>query len=274
MGNIVFGIPSASLFYLFGDKPMRMMSATYRAGFAFLEVFLMGSVWNNLRYYNTLARNLSLELRFHDGWTYTEGHPLWINYVANMMGYLPKDPSEARIIDIIKKISKPCVVYAEHARANGLPENILLQTYSLLEDGQFKISLRDFIGLVKTKQYRIVFDTQHVLEMFLNKPGVGNFKDFSRLRLGHSLLTAWYELQPYVAEIHLCDCRPDNSQYGGSNVWPGTGILPLKVFCDAVVKSEWSGPVSIEVAPFVLWRPNMVRRLKRLREIAERLFDA
>lgn len=270
MGNIEFGIPSTAL-VRFGNSAMHKMSAAKRAGFAFLEVFLLGSAAKEIRYYRALARLLGLQIRFHDGWAYSEGYRSWINYFAHLLGYLPKELSESRIQWIAENVvEEPCVVYAEHARWCSLGNKVLLQTYSTTKpDGFFRIGFEEFAENVRNRNFRVVFNTQHILEMIIGTPGIRNFREYSAKWIQDRLIESWRQLRPHVAEIHLCDSRPTNSLFGGCNVWPGTGILPLKEFCREVIRSEWSGPVSIEVTPW----PYTVRKLRKLRETAEQLFS-
>jgi len=76
----------------------------------------------------------------------------------------------------------------------------------------------------------------------------------------------WDMLGKHVQEIHLNDWTPNER-----NVLTGTGIAPLKEFCEMIKSSSWDGCVVPEISPRIPISHSL-DTLKRLRKKVESYF--
>ena len=130
------------------------------------------------------------------------------------------------------------------------------------------MAFASFVSAVKSSKLPVVFDTQHVLEWFLNTENVVGLPT-TPATIREIINILWRELCPFTGEIQLCDFDPRLGPSHGRNVFLGDGIFPLAEFCAHVRASGWNGIATPEVSPQYLRGKG---KLRMLREKVDQLF--
>lgn len=244
-------MPEIALPYVapFGIPIFTTIRGARDAGFHGVEICLIGLCRSHevVRRRAAHARRLGLSVTLHQGWSIEEGnrHP-W-NRVLHLTGQLPR--RGYTLAAHVPAMPYPAVVYADRFGEAMRRPNLWLQTYCHRNgQGDLLLSFGSFLAAVKRWSFGVVFDTQHYLEYVHNAHGVEELPIDPHLLL-RNLRSGWRILAPYVREIHLCDADPRRGHSWGCNVFPGTGILPLREFCKIVKESGWDGRVVPEVNP-------------------------
>ena len=256
----------ASKLSLFGLPIEMAMRRIKEAGFSGIEV----SITNRFRDYiwrcQNLAKELNLTLHFHQSWSADEDPTDWKFKVLEWVGYLPSSGYTLR--DHIPREINDCPVVINADRVNEAPRNLNFwyQTDCIFQDLIPKLAFLEFIRLVERYDLPVVFDTQHYLEYRL-----GHFRDLRYLPTGKTELMklleeGWEIFGPHTKEIHLNDWRPT-----ARNVFPGTGIAPLREFCQLVKSSGWNGYIVPEIS-LGIPIPHSKDTLNRLRETVDSYF--
>jgi hypothetical protein len=220
-------------------------------GFDGIECFLIGNLLSAeaLKVVRAKASDAGLGIRFHQGWSWNTGQKILINYMLRPMRALT--PEGSSLVEQFQNVGNDdVVVYGNLAMTeNNIPSNYVFQTASQHIDGvHYAMPISNFLTTVKKKKLRVVFDTQHLLEWTADAHSVASLPHNGDA-LTRQLIEAWRQYAPYVTEIHLCDCNPKLGPTSGRNVFPGTGVIDLKAFCEEVKKTSWSGVVTPEVKP-------------------------
>ena len=204
------------------------------------------------------AAELGLGIRFHQGWSWETGQRNPYNVILRILGALvPAGTSLARQVRGVG--TDPVVIYGNLVD-KPTQLNYLYQTASEHVRGRvYAMQFDRFMSVVKSRKLRIVFDTQHILEWFLNEHNMEGLFDSKTIRQIVSKL--WQELYPFTGEIHLSDFNPRLGRTRGLNVFLGDGVFPLAEFCTDVRASGWNGTVVPEVAPHHLWGTDRLRIL-------------
>jgi Xylose isomerase-like TIM barrel len=251
-----------------GMKPYGSLKDIKNAGFDGAEGFLIGGLRSVKRAEELVikASEIDLGLRFHQGWTYESGQPNLFNYILGAVGALVSKGMSLE--EQFSPVAGDHVVVYGNWADHSICGNYLYQTASQYQDGRFGYSFGWFVERVKEYNLPVVFDTQHVLEWFWNKKNVSELPmDVEFLK--KTICKLWKDLRPFVKEIHLCDFNPYLGGSLGRNVFPGTGIFPIKEFFAEVRASNWDGIITPEVNIRHMKGSNS---LKRLREVTEQLY--
>lgn len=238
------------------------------AGFDGVECHLIGGLRDSarVRVIREATRDLGLKLRFHQGWSQLTGQRNVFNTFLGLLGQLV--PNNQLPKEQFKDVGDdPVVVYGNHAVMTPDQPNYLYQTASEHRGTTYARPYTKFATAVLAWSKPVVFDTQHVLEWYFNVQNVEGLPSDADT-ISSTIVGLWNTLRPRVVEIHLNDFNPKLGASRGRNVYPGTGIFPLKEFVAQVRSSGWSGVVTPEVAPQYL----SVDKLKSLREDIDRLF--
>lgn len=259
----------ASKVSLFGLPIKIAMERVKEARFEGIEVLVTDRFRNYIWRCQYFARELDLTLHFHQSWSADEDPTDWKFKVLGLVGYLPT--SGYTLQDHIPREtdSHPVVINAISAEGINLAivnPNFWYQTDCIFRDSIPELPFTEFIGAVERHNLPVVFDTQHYLEYRL-----GYFRNLKHLptkraELMKLLEEGWEILGRHTKEIHLNDWTPTSR-----NVFPGTGIAPLKEFCQLVRSTGWNGCVVPEVSPR-LPISHSLDTLKRLRETVDSYF--
>lgn len=241
-----------------------------KAGFHGLEIFISNWNKNKLQKLARQAFEHGLMTSYHLPWSLEQNSTHFINSVLSIIGFLPPNgykPSEL-CTDVHGGLD--VVHYADEiVEGAGTPGNHyqkVFQTCSLFENGEYKISWKDFLEIVRSGCFPVVLDVQHVLEFMLNIKGVEGLKKYTQTELLHLLIFAWDQIGgEKITEIHWVDCNPSLGHTLGRNVWPGKGVLPLTEFADFIIGRGWNGRVVPEVRQDLLFSES-TKKLKLLRE--------
>lgn len=215
------------------------------AGFDGVECHLIGQLRfpKEINEVRAMAEQLGLGIRFHQGWSWATGQRNLHNHGLFLLNQLVPIgmPLEEQLC---YTNDDPVVVYGNHIHEFPPPHYLYQTASEHIHGKEFPIPFDEFLIKVHRFGIPICFDTQHVLEWFLDKHTVAGLPSavFRILRYIESL---WDELNPYVKEIHLCDFDPIR----GRNLQLGDGIFPLGVFSRLVKSTCWSGVICPEVHP-------------------------
>ncbi len=229
----------------------------------------------------TEASKCNLGIRFHEVWS-LENNPCMFNRVACLLGTIPPktEPLHMQIPNQATEIVT-CYAWRNKEIIQSLRQKRLLQTCNTYDH---TIAYHDFLKIVREGNFGVVFDTQHLLEMWNGGLGVHNLRILSRSQLNGILQSLWDNLAPYVVEIHFNNFCISKSHALGRNCWPDQGILDLRSFAKMVVKSGWRGIVVPEVTPryihrgipipgmpftLPLWKP----RIRELHNLVSEMFS-
>src|SRR3989338_8051231 len=238
-----FGIASLSLFPLPLQTVFRKAS---RAGFDFVEVFLLGK-WNTEKVSRAIGRAaiLGLELHFHQVWTTesSQAKEKRVNQALTALGRLPRQGYN--FDEWAPKNAIPLVAYAD--RIPELAGRSVVWFQSIAEQRMFddptpRLSFPDFLERIRRGRHDIVFDTMHYIEYLRGESGIERSTLIAATILDE-WKKFWTEFSTQVREIHWNDFSRER------NFWPGTGTAPLRDFAYTVQKSGWSGCVVPEVRP-------------------------
>ena len=260
-----------SLMSLFPRGLRFFIESAETAGFNGIEVFNFQFSKKKIRNSADLAKKIGLNVHFHQAWPY-EDDPTWINWLLNKLGFLPPLGLDAKIQ--FEGIDEPVVVCPDEWRDAVGRKNFWTQTNLSHGPKGMKMSLSDFIDIVKRYKLSVVFDTQHYLEDCFRKNGV-EFISSDKEILLDLLAKSWEQLGPYTKEIHLCDFNPKLGNQKGRNLFLGEGIFPLEGFADMVKKSGWNGTIIPEVKSQHILRLRRIDTLKslvKLRRTVEDIF--
>lgn len=239
------------------------------AGFDGVECHLIGKLRSPecIKKVREKVAELGLGIRFHQGWSWETGQRNLYNVVLRLFGALA--PVGMSLADQVRDVgTDPMVIYGNLV-GEQLRSNYLYQTASERIHGRFyAMAFPNFVSAVKSSKLPVVFDTQHVLEWFLNKKNVASMPT-APATIKQMIDKLWQEFRPFVGEIHLCDFNPHLGPSRGMNVFPGDGVFPLAEFCAVVNASSWNGIVTPEVS-FQHLQEN--GKLRMLREKVRRLF--
>jgi len=251
------------------------------AGFDGIEYHLIGSSHRAVMETERRARELDLAFHLHQGWSLAESPKHWFIYALHLMGCLPRAryalkehiPLEILGLGFPGSGQTPVVVYADR-----MPEvlqirrwhgNFWIQTCCPLgPDKKHRLDFLAFLMAMRIGGFRIVFDTQHVLEFATPCKGVSELPNEPQKLLGQ-LEALWGVLKNNVEEIHLANFNPELGNTRGRNVPLEAGVLPLRDFCQMVKESGWEGTVVPEVTG-VFWSQ---KRLRTLREQVQGFFE-
>ncbi len=240
-----------------------------RAGFDFVEVFLLGH-WDGWRvdYFHAFASRLKLDLHFHQMWTTesSQAEEKRVNQVLTALGRLP--PEGYNRNEWIPRSAVPLVMYAEEARDLGVVrDGVWFQAIACqksLTDRSPRLGWVEFLRITGEKNLPLVFDTMHFIEYLRNEAGI----EHSRLAAPEILdewSRFWNIFGSQVKEFHWNDFTDRR------NLWPGKGTAPLAEFARMVTESGWDGCVVPEVRPR-LPLPYGARDLLALRKTTEKYF--
>ena len=260
-------LPYVEIFWKCLPASLKQIKA---AGFDGVECHLIGRLLSQerIRILREEIAEQELDVRFHQGWSWETGQRNLYNAVLRPLNALVPVglPLTKQVSDVG---SDPVVVYGNTVIEASQP-NYLYQTCSEHVHGSsYAMAFTSFANAVKSYRLPVVFDTQHVLEWFLNKENVAGLPEDPAV-IEKMVVKLWEEFQPLVREIHLCDFNPLLGPSHGRNVFPGTGIFPLQQFSEHVRASHWSGIVTPEVSPQHLRGKD---KLRVLREKVDHLFN-
>lgn len=237
------GLSSLSLFPLFIKKVLRLAS---QSGFDFVEVFLLGR-WTKDEVARTIgvAALLGLELHWHEVWTTesSEAQEKRVNQALTLLGLLP--PDGYRRDEWVPRNARPLVAYADDISLFVSENDVWFQSIACqksLADPSPRLSRREFFNAVRRKKCPVVLDTIHYIEYLRNESGIERSVMQAREILAE-WSKFWVEFNSQVREIHWNDFSTER------NLWPGTGIAPLKEFGAVVAQSGWDGCIVPEVRP-------------------------
>ncbi len=217
------------------------------AGFDGVECHLIGRLLSSERVLSLReeVKNLGLEIRFHQGWSWETGQRILPNYILRPIGSLV--PNGMTLADQMLDVGDdPVVVYGNHVDG-PFQANYVYQTASEFVYGEtYAMEFQDFVSTVADKKSPIVFDTQHVVEWYLNHPTVDGIP--LDQTAGGIVTDMWEKFHAQVKEIHLCDFNPRLGPTRGRNVPLGKGMFPLEKFCADVRASGWDGVITPEVS--------------------------
>lgn len=238
------------------------------AGFDGVECHLIGGLRSPKRVNEVRneAEQLGLGIRFHQGWSWQTGQRNLYNVVLRPLGVLVP-VGESLAVQIRNVNGNPVVVYGNLAPEPSQLDCLYQTASEHVDGGPYTGKFVDFVHEVQSRRLPVVFDTQHVLEWFLDKTRVVGLPVNPEV-IGQMVRELWQELGPFVKEIHLCDFNPLLGPTLGRNVFLGDGVFPLNEFCAEVRASGWDGVVTPEVAPQHLGG----NQLRMLREEVHRLF--
>ncbi len=238
-----FGIASMSLFPLPLHTILRKAS---KAGFDFVEVFLVGK-WNTEKVAHAIERAalLGLELHFHQVWTTqsSQAKDKRVNQVLTLFGILP--PDRYKLNEWIPENARPLVAYADRIPELVGQDGIWFQSIAeqrSLKDPTPRLSCPDFRERIRRGRLDIVFDTMHYIEYLRGESGIERCA-LNTLHILAEWEKFWTAFSAQVREIHWNDFSRER------NLWPGTGMAPLREFAQIVQKSGWNGCVVPEVRP-------------------------
>lgn len=186
------------------------------------------------------------------------------------MGYLPKHGYVLGDHIPYDLVNIPTVIQADRLnelyRHNDLAPSYWFQTDCIWDGSKPKLLFSEFIRIVNEHHLPVVFDTQHYLEWRLSV-----FRDLTKLptnpkRIFSLLEEGWGILGSNTKEIHLNDWRPETR-----NVFPGTGIAPLREFGCLVKSMDWNGYVVPEISPNMPF-PHSTKTMTILRKKVENYF--
>lgn len=231
------------------------------AGFNGVECHLIGRLRMpaRVRELRKEVAKLDLCIRFHQGWSWETGQRNLYNVVLRPLGALV--PIGMPLVHQVRDVGTDSVVIYGNRVSEPNQANYLYQTASEHIHGRaYAMAFPSFVNAVKNSNFPIVFDTQHILEWYLNKENVAGLPTV-HATLKKTMDHLWQELHPFVREIHLCDFNPSLGPSRGRNVFLGEGIFPLKMFCANVRASGWDGIVTPEVGPQHIREKNKLQML-------------
>ncbi len=269
-----FYLPTASLMPLPFSRAARMIR---EANFDGVEVLLAPEVDHNGA--RAIVKEQGLGLHWHEIWSLEDNPTHWFNRVAAALGKIPRRTESLRK-QLPPSLVEPVVCYA-HRSHEIMPEAQELLWLQTCQVRSRTISYAQFVEVVQSREFAVVFDTQHVLEWRLGLWGVGDMAKHRSRELNAELHCAWKDLGPYTREIHFNNFLPHRGHTGGRNVFPDKGILDLRLFAQAVKNDNWDGTVTPEVSPAALFpfkvpatpfAVPLAPRLKELRETVGEMF--
>lgn len=210
---------------------------------------------------------LDLGIRFHQGWSWETGQRDLYNVILRPLCALV--PVGMPLYKQVRDVgTDQVVVYGSLVDEPSGP-NYIYQTASEHIHGKaYTMKFEKFASVVRGRKLRVVFDTKHVLEWFLNKGNVAGLPTDPET-VGRTVGELWQELRSFVEEIHLCDFNPRLGPSRGRNVFLEDGVFPLAKFCADIKTTGWNGIVVPEVAPQHFQGKV---RLRLLREKVDQLF--
>ncbi len=228
--------------------PLRLMLPEIAKNFDGIEVLLTPHYdphW--MAQLRRVTKEHEISLHLHELWSCELNPDHFHNRVAAMVGkitwkteplsnQLPGRPEEPMV----------CYPFRHQEIFDGWKSKLWLQTAPVKTRN---VSYEDFLKIVCEGNFGVVFDTTHVLELYENAWGVAELGRISEQELNETLLYCWWQLAPYVKEIHFNNFRPQKGFSRGRNCMPNDGVLDLKRFAREVVLSGWQGIVVPEVSP-------------------------
>src|SRR3989344_5817523 len=212
--KVKFGIASMSLFPL----PLQtVLHKPSRAGFDFVEVFLLGK-WDAEKVSRAIGRAaiLGLELHFHQVWTTesSEAKEKRVNQALTVFGRLPRHGYN--LDEWIPENAIPLVAYADRipelAGRNGVWFQSIAEQCSL-KNPEPRLSCTECLRQIRSRNLPVVFDTMHYIEYLRGESGI----ERSTLIAAHILSEwekFWKEFHSQVREFHWNDFA------GERNLWP------------------------------------------------------
>lgn len=274
----LLSLPTPSLFGLTFAQKAKLLEHT---GFQGIELFMFPSVARELEKHRLVAEHHGLRLSLHQPWSYGESGGHFSNRILGPIGYLPKDGYT--LSDLVahgrgELFIAYCDRRSEIATMKNPPVQFAYQTAcSWIGAGKnrtHRIPYRELLDNILPTGAPIVFDTFHVLEWRLGKPGGKALGAYSEHELAKELLSAWNEIgQERIVEIHWNDFQSDERGSDGRNCFPGEGKLAsgLRLLSREITRKKWEGYIVSELSPFLLF-PYRTRTLIALRERMEQFF--
>ena len=255
----------ASKISLFGLPIKIAMERVKRAGFQGIEILITNCFRDYIWRCQYFAQELDLTLHFHQAWSADEDPTDWKFKVLEWVGYLPTSGYTLKN-HVPMEISDPVVISADRINQTTKRSNFWYQTDCIFRDSMPQVTFPEFVRSVKKHNLPVVFDTQHYLEYRL-----GYFRDLKYLPTKKSdlmklLEEGWAIFGQHAKEIHLNDWTPVSR-----NVFPGTGVAPLKEFCRLVKSTGWDGYIVPEIGPRIPI-PHSLDTMRRLRETVDSCF--
>ena len=231
------------------------MLPTVKEHFQGIELLLQPRPDRRLELLRQVIEKAGLKVHFHEVWSLENNPQHFFNHVAAVMGKIPKKTSPLAS-QLPNPLFAPVVCYAWRCAEISVEDRAMLwlQTCEVYDH---VIGYNGFLNVVRNGKYRVVFDTQHVLEFMLDSHGVDSLVSYTPEDLDQALLRAWDDLGEFTTEIHFNNFMPSRGYTGGRNCVPNDGVLNLRSFAQRVLQDKWSGVVVPEVAPATLCGMNI-----------------
>jgi hypothetical protein len=237
------------------------------AGFDGVEILMFGR-WTSekVERVRKKASAYGLVVHFHAPWSLGESNDgiTVRDIVLTLLGRLPWPGY--KLDSLIPLNARPLVAYSDVLR--DFHDGYWIQTDSTGTD--YKVPFDEFRKRFSKNPFPTVVDTQHFHEYMAGKPGVSRLTD-SRQSYFIDLVGAWEEFGEMVQEVHFNDFNPALGDKKGRNVFPGTGVAPLKEFAKQLRLTGFKGAVVPEVGPKVI--AHDIDRLKALRKQLREWFE-
>ncbi|MEQ1561353.1 MAG: hypothetical protein ABL899_01360, partial [Nitrospira sp.] len=178
-----------------------------------IEVLLRPKAdWHWTMEVRRLAKENGLLLQWHEIWSYELNPDPWHNWVGAGLG---KISWETRPLheQLLAGFVEPVVCYPfRHKEISGAEQiDLWLQTCPIKK---LNLTYNQLLGVVQEGNFSVVFDTQHVLELFFGVWGVEELGRISTRDLNFGLRYSWRDFSSYVREIHLNNFRPRQGYSG------------------------------------------------------------
>jgi hypothetical protein len=244
----------------------RILHMAKNTGFDGVEIFLFGK-WTRDKVSRVLdlAEKLNLTISFHQVWSTNESSSgiTWRDRILTALGQLPGEGYN--LDEIVPVNARPLVAYADCVirHPETIREGYWVQSVPTGVSYE-KSSYTNFEQSFRMSKFPIVMDTQHLLEYISGRSGITNIIR----RDSEGIHAVWEKfLNTYsgsIEEIHFNDLNPALGDTNGRNLFPGTGIAPLKAFAATLKSARWDGSIVPEVQPkFILYRKERLMELRR-----------
>ena len=229
---------------LIGFRISKIFRIAKKVGYDGVEVLLTKHVIRNLDYVVQLAKEIGLELTFHQPW---EGSYSIANRVLRGIEVLPKNFQH--VSDLLPTdFSYPVVLQSWRLNEAKGRDNYMVQ---IIFDPKHEFEnppLEILIEEVLKHKIKIAFDIWYYVEYFYG--GMENVPRDEE-EIFEVLIRGWSKLKTQVKEIHYYNFELGRGLFG-KNLFFG-GILPIDRFMEYVGKSGWSGTVVFEVNPLEIY---------------------
>ena len=211
-------------------------------GYDGIEILVTAKNKHRLKKISEEVHSSGLGVSFHQPWSLAENPTHGVNKILDIIGVLPETDYTLGNFFQSMPADVPVTLYADRIREEWNHPRKRFQTCSVFNKNlEFKLSYKEFCKEVLWQKAKVTFDTQQVLEYYLNIQGVEGLLGYNRDELLDILIHCWNDLggKENVEEIHWNDSSPSLGHTAGRNVFLGSGVLPLDQFAEYILKDGW-----------------------------------